>query len=88
MNIDTDLHLASTGAARKFLAGNKPEFDPRKFLTPTMDTMKSILLQRLEAFGTAGQIANIKKVYNLKQMAQRYTGSGCNKEPTMPSVDR
>lgn len=75
VNIDTDLRLASTGAARKFLAENKSEFDPRKFLIPTMDAMKSIVLARLGAFGTAGQASNIKKVYNLEQMAQRYTES-------------
>ena len=75
VNIDTDLRLASTGAARKFLAENKSEFDPRKFLIPTMDAMKSIVLARLEAFGTAGEASNIKKVYNLEQMAQRYTES-------------
>jgi fructose-bisphosphate aldolase, class II len=73
VNIDTDLRLASTGAVRKFLAENKSEFDPRKFLIPTMDAMKSIVLARLEAFGTAGQISNIKKVYNLEEMAERYS---------------
>lgn len=73
VNIDTDLRLASTGATRKFLAENPSEFDPRKFLIPTMDAMKSIVLARLEAFGTAGQISNIKKVYNLEQMADRYS---------------
>lgn len=73
VNIDTDLRLASTGATRKFLAENKAEFDPRKFLIPTMDAMKSIVLARLEAFGTAGQISNIKKVYNLEEMAERYS---------------
>ncbi|PCI76106.1 MAG: fructose-bisphosphate aldolase class II [SAR86 cluster bacterium] len=72
VNIDTDLRLASTGATRKFLAENKSEFDPRKFLIPTMDAMKAIVLARLEAFGTAGQISNIKKVYNLEEMADRY----------------
>tara|TARA_B110000444_G_scaffold258186_1_gene298421 strand:+ start:1923 stop:2966 length:1044 start_codon:yes stop_codon:yes gene_type:complete len=73
VNIDTDLRLASTGATRKFLAENKSEFDPRKFLIPTMDAMKSIVLARLESFGTAGQISNIKKVYNLEEMADRYS---------------
>ena len=73
VNIDTDLRLASTGATRKFLAENKSEFDPRKFLIATMGAMKAIVLERLEAFGTAGQISNIKKVYNLEQMADRYS---------------
>lgn len=76
VNIDTDLRLASTGAARKFLAENKSEFDPRKFLIPTMDAMKGIVAARLIAFGTAGQISNIKKVYSLEQMAERYTQAG------------
>ena len=72
VNIDTDLRLASTGAVRKFLAENKSEFDPRKFLIPTMKAMKSVVIQRLEAFGTAGQISTIGKVYSLEQMADRY----------------
>ena len=49
VNIDTDLRLASTGAARKFLAENPSEFDPRKFLIPTMTAMKGIVKDRLEA---------------------------------------
>ncbi|MDP6654276.1 MAG: fructose-bisphosphate aldolase class II [Gammaproteobacteria bacterium] len=73
VNIDTDLRLASTGAVRKFLAQNKSEFDPRKFLIPTMNAMKDIVKARLEAFGTAGQISNITKVYNLEEMSQRYS---------------
>ena len=72
VNIDTDLRLASTGAVRKFLAENKSEFDPRKFLTPTIAAMKSIVKARLEAFGTAGQASKIGKIYNLEEMAQRY----------------
>ena len=74
VNIDTDLRLASTGAVRKFLGENPSEFDPRKFLTPTITAMKEIVVARLQAFGTAGQISNIKKVYNLEEMYQRYAG--------------
>jgi fructose-bisphosphate aldolase class II len=72
VNIDTDLRLASTGAVRKFLAENKSEFDPRKFLIPSTIAMRDIVIARLEAFGCAGQTSNIKKVYTLEQMAQRY----------------
>jgi fructose-bisphosphate aldolase class II len=72
VNIDTDLRLASTGAARKFLAENPNEFDPRKFLIPTMVAMKGIVKDRLEAFGCAGQIDNIGKVYSLEEMAANY----------------
>jgi fructose-bisphosphate aldolase class II len=72
VNIDTDLRLASTGAVRKFLAENPSEFDPRKFLSPTIAAMKGIVKARLESFGTAGQISNIKKIYNLEEMVARY----------------
>lgn len=72
VNIDTDLRLASTGAVRKFLAENKSEFDPRKFLTPTIKAMKGIVKDRLEAFGTAGQVDRIGKVYGLEEMSDRY----------------
>ena len=72
VNIDTDLRLASTGAIRRFLAENPSEFDPRKFLIPTMVAMKSIVKERLEAFGTAGQVSSIGKVYNLEEMSARY----------------
>ena len=72
VNIDTDLRLASTGAARKFLAENPSEFDPRKFLIPTMTAMKGIVKDRLEAFGCAGQVSNIGKVYSLEKMADKY----------------
>lgn len=73
VNIDTDLRLASTGAVRKFLAENKSEFDPRKFLIPTITAMKEIVKARLESFGSAGQISNIKKIYNLEEMSLKYS---------------
>ncbi len=72
VNIDTDLRLASTGAVRKFLAENPSEFDPRKFLKPSTAAMKDIVKARLEAFGTAGQISRIGKVYSLEEMSERY----------------
>lgn len=72
VNIDTDLRLASTGAVRRFLGENKSEFDPRKFLIPTIKAMKDIVKARLEAFGTAGQVSNIKKVYSLEEMSGKY----------------
>jgi fructose-bisphosphate aldolase class II len=45
VNIDTDLRLASTGAVRKFMAENPAEFDPRKYLAPTIKAMKSAVLR-------------------------------------------
>lgn len=72
VNIDTDLRLASTGAVRRFLGENPSEFDPRKFLIPTIKAMKDIVKARLEAFGTAGQVSNIRKVYSLEEMCGKY----------------
>ncbi|MBP8926147.1 MAG: fructose-bisphosphate aldolase class II [Pseudomonadales bacterium] len=71
VNIDTDLRLASTGAIRRFLARNKSEFDPRKYLQETIKAMKAICRERYEAFGTAGQADSIK-VVSLEEMYRRY----------------
>ncbi|MEE4249075.1 MAG: class II fructose-bisphosphate aldolase [Alcanivoracaceae bacterium] len=72
VNIDTDLRLASTGAIRRFLAQNKSEFDPRKYLAVATKAMKEICLARYEAFGTAGQASKIK-VLSLDAMTARYS---------------
>jgi fructose-bisphosphate aldolase class II len=71
VNIDTDLRMASTGAVRKFLAENKKEFDPRKWLKASTKAMQSICKARYEAFGTAGNASKIKPV-NLEDMVKRY----------------
>ena len=71
VNIDTDLRLASTAAIRKFLAGNKAEFDPRKYLSKTLEAMKQVVVDRYQAFGTAGNASRIKPV-SLEDMFQRY----------------
>ena len=71
VNIDTDLRMASTGAVRKFLAENKKDFDPRKFLKASTAAMKDICKARYEAFGCAGMASKIRPV-NLDTMVQRY----------------
>ncbi len=71
VNIDTDLRLASTAAVRKFLALNKAEFDPRKYLTETLKAMKAVVVDRYEAFGTAGNASKIRPV-SLDDMYLRY----------------
>ncbi|MBI3571408.1 MAG: fructose-bisphosphate aldolase class II [Gammaproteobacteria bacterium] len=71
VNIDTDLRMASTGAVRKFLAENKNEFDPRKWLNAATKGMKEICKQRYQAFGCAGQASKIK-VISLEAMTKRY----------------
>jgi fructose-bisphosphate aldolase class II len=71
VNIDTDLRLASTGAIREFLARNTSEFDPRKYLSQTLNAMKAVVVDRYEAFGTAGQASKID-VVALEDMFERY----------------
>ena len=71
VNIDTDLRMASTGAARKFLAENGKEFDPRKWLKASSKAMQEICVARYEAFGTAGNASKIKPV-GLDAMVDRY----------------
>ncbi len=71
VNIDTDLRMASTGAVRKFLAENKKEFDPRKWLAAATKGMKEICKLRYQAFGCAGQASKIKPV-SLEEMTKRY----------------
>jgi len=71
VNIDTDLRMSSTGAVRKFLAENKKEFDPRKWLAASTKGMKEICKARYEAFGTAGNASKIKAL-SLEAMTSRY----------------
>ncbi|MBI3575563.1 MAG: fructose-bisphosphate aldolase class II [Gammaproteobacteria bacterium] len=71
VNIDTDLRMSSTGAVRKFLAENKKEFDPRKWLAAATKGMKEICKQRYQAFGCAGQASKIR-VIGLEEMTKRY----------------
>ncbi len=77
VNIDTDLRMASTGAVRKFLAENKSEFDPRKFLLASTKAMQEICRLRYEAFGSAGQASKIKPV-DLEKMAAKYAKGELN----------
>ncbi|MHB8744822.1 MAG: class II fructose-bisphosphate aldolase [Sulfuricaulis sp.] len=71
VNIDTDLRMASTGAVRKFLAENKKEFDPRKWLAAATKGMKDVCKLRYQAFGCTGQASKIK-VMSLEAMTKRY----------------
>lgn len=72
INIDTDLRLASTGAIRRFMATNRSEFDPRKYLSHATEAMKDICKARYEAFGCCGHASKIKPV-SLEAFAKNYT---------------
>jgi len=71
VNIDTDLRMASTGSIRKFMAENKSNFDPRKFLKASTAAMKDICKARYESFGCAGHASKINPI-SLEDMYKRY----------------
>ena len=77
VNIDTDLRMASTGAIRKFMAENRKEFDPRKFLAAATKAMQGVCVARYEAFGTAGRASQIKPL-SLETMTTRYAKGELN----------
>jgi fructose-bisphosphate aldolase class II len=71
VNIDTDLRLASTAAIRQFMAANKAEFDPRKYLAESQKAMKQVVVDRYQAFGTAGNASKLS-VASLEDMFGQY----------------
>lgn len=72
INIDTDLRLAFTGAIRKVLSEQPSEFDPRKYLAPSIDAMSHVCRDRFERFMSAGKASKIKAI-PLADMAKRYS---------------
>jgi fructose-bisphosphate aldolase class II len=62
VNVDTDNRLAITAAIRKVFAETPEKFDPRDYLKPARETMKKVCIDRMVAFGQAGQAPKIKPV--------------------------
>jgi fructose-bisphosphate aldolase, class II len=60
INVDTDNRLAMTGAIRKVLMESPDKFDPRDYLKPARTAMKQVCVDRMVAFGQAGQASKIK----------------------------
>jgi fructose-bisphosphate aldolase class II len=71
INVDTDNRLAITGAIRKVFAESPEKFDPRDYLKPAREAMKQVCIDRMVAFGQAGNAGKIPLI-NLGQMAKRY----------------
>lgn len=59
INVDTDNRLAMTGAIRKVLAENPSKFDPRDYLKPAREAMKQVCVDRMVAFGQAGNASKL-----------------------------
>jgi|WetSurMetagenome_2_1015567.scaffolds.fasta_scaffold00133_48 fructose-bisphosphate aldolase, class II len=62
INIDTDGRLAITGAIRKVFVEQPQKFDPRDYLGPAREAVKSWMLEEMKAFGTAGHAGDYKPV--------------------------
>jgi len=71
INVDTDNRLAITGAIRKVFAETPEKFDPRDYLGPAREAMKKICIERMVAFGQAGNAGKIKPV-TCKEMVAFY----------------
>ena len=71
VNIDTDCRLAMAGALRRVATEDRAQFDPRKFLAPSMAAMQALCRDRFERFGCAGNASRIRPE-SLAAMATRY----------------
>ena len=72
INVDTDNRLAITGAIRKVFGETPEKFDPRDYMKPAREAMKKVCVDRMVAFGQAGNADKIKHI-TLVDMAKRYT---------------
>ena len=61
INVDTDCRLAITGAIRKVFAETPEKFDPRDYLKPARAAMKQVCVDRMVAFGQAGNASKLRK---------------------------
>jgi len=59
VNIDTDLRLAMTAIIRKVFADKPNEFDPRKYLGPARDEIRSMVARKLEMLNSAGKAGDV-----------------------------
>ena len=62
INVDTDNRLAMTAAIRKVLISSPEKFDPRDYLKPARSAMKKVCVDRMVAFGQAGQASKMREL--------------------------
>jgi fructose-bisphosphate aldolase class II len=56
VNTDTDLRIAFMAEVRKVVNEQKSEFDLRKFFSPAIKSVKTLLKERMQLLGSAGKI--------------------------------
>lgn len=59
INVDTDNRIAITAAIRKVLTTTPEKFDPRDYMKPAREAMKKVCIDRMTAFGQAGNASKI-----------------------------
>jgi fructose-bisphosphate aldolase, class II len=74
INIDTDIRLAMTGAARKFMAENPEKFDMREWMKPAREAAKAVCKARYLEFGCEGQADKIKPLGTQAMVAKYAQG--------------
>lgn len=60
INVDTDNRIAMTAAIRKVLMEMPDKFDPRDYLKPARSAMKKVCVDRMKAFGQAGNASKLR----------------------------
>ena len=60
INVDTDNRMAITGAIRKVFKESPEKFDPRDYLKPARAAMKKLCVERMVAFGQAGNASKMR----------------------------
>lgn len=65
INVDTDNRLAITGAIRKVFAETPEKFDPRDYLKPAREAMRQVCIDRMVAFGQAGNASKVRAAAGL-----------------------
>ncbi|MDM8005628.1 MAG: fructose-bisphosphate aldolase class II [Phycisphaerae bacterium] len=71
VNVDTDNRLAITAAIRQVFSETPEKFDPRDYLGPAREMMKKVCIERMTAFGQAGNAGKIK-IKTCKEMVGSY----------------
>jgi len=52
INIDTDLRVAFREKLEEVLIAKRGEIDPRKFLGPAKEAVRSVVMEKIKAFGS------------------------------------
>jgi len=60
VNVDSDSRMAMTAAVRQVFTEHPEKFDPRDYLGPARDAITECLVEKMNAFGTAGHVGDYK----------------------------